>query len=314
MLSRIADALFWLNRYMERADGLLRTASNHFILSLDKGVSGRPLTWRPLLETFTPCSEAEIAALENNTAAALQKLLTDTGNHNSLKTLINKARENARGVQDHITKEMWEEVNQLYHQVNQPGLAERLNGHQALDVLSHFSRHCILFTGVTDITMSRGTGWSFMNLGKYLERSLETLLLTDKQFQLIDYRMEDVQDIMQWRYLLLALSGYELHLKSYRSIHYNKNVLHQVLINPSFTRSVIYSLSRIDKYLNEIPTDPSSTERERLRINFGRLYSKVQFLDFDSLNNSTLHPFLADLHADLTRFGKLLGQHFFSYS
>ncbi|RFM25970.1 alpha-E domain-containing protein [Deminuibacter soli] len=313
MLSRIADALFWLNRYMERADGLLRTTSTHFTLSLDKGVNG-PLNWRPLLETYVPGNEAEISALENDTQGALQKLITDTGNHNSLRILISKARENARGVQDHITKEMWEEVNQLYHVVNHPALNNRLNAHQAMDVLGLLSRHCVMYNGITDITMARGTGWSFMNIGKYLERSLETILLTDKQFGRIGYRMDDAQDIMQWRYLLLSLSGYELHLKSYRSVHYNKNVLQQVLINRDFTRSVIYSLNRIEKHLKDIPTDNQNADHIRLCSNFGRLFSKVQYLDFDTLNNQTLRPFLAELQTDLSTFGQLLGQHFFSYS
>ena len=301
---------------MERADGLLRTTSTHYILSLDKGVSG-PLTWQPLLETFVQGQQMTGRQQQQSavtTEAALKQLITDTTNNNSLKVIVNKARENARGVQDHITKEMWEEVNQLYHLVNHITLPARLNGNQALDVLSHFSRQCVMYTGVTDITMSRGIGWSFMNLGKYLERSLETIVLTDKQFQQINYQVEEPQDVMQWRYLLLSLSGYELHLKSYRSAHHNKNVLHQVLFNPHFTRSVIYSLERINKYLQDITSDQHNADHAKLCSSFGRLYSKVRFLDFDTLNNDTLQPFLKELHGDLTAFGRMLGQHFFSYS
>ncbi|MEP7317801.1 MAG: alpha-E domain-containing protein, partial [Panacibacter sp.] len=84
MLSRIADSLFWLNRYMERADGLLRVMKTNYTLSLDKGVNSN-LTWRPVMEIFTHQQEAQIARLENDTDATLRLLLTDTKNANSLK-------------------------------------------------------------------------------------------------------------------------------------------------------------------------------------------------------------------------------------
>src|SRR5690348_330448 len=103
MLSRLADSLFWLDRYMERADGLLRAMKTNYILSLDKGINS-DLTWRPLLEIFTTLQESDISMLENDTNATLHYLLTDTENMNSLKAILTKARENAKGVQDHISK------------------------------------------------------------------------------------------------------------------------------------------------------------------------------------------------------------------
>lgn len=313
MLSRIADALFWLNRYMERTEGLLRATSTHYNLSLDKGINAN-LTWRPMLEAFTNCDQVEIGQLENDTDASLRKLLIDTNNSNSLKSLITKARENARGVQDHITKEMWEEVNQMYHLVNQPSLPHHLNGREAPEIIDSFTRRNIMYTGVTDITMSRGLGWSFMNLGKYVERCMETILLTNQQFRIIDYNLNDTRDIMQWRYLLMSLSGYELHLKTYQSANYNQNVLRQVLFNETFTRSLIYSLSRIDKDLKVVAQGNNSPANVSLLSYFGRLNSKVQFMDFDSLNDGTLRQFLAELQQDLLQFNKRLGQLYFSYS
>jgi uncharacterized alpha-E superfamily protein len=119
MLSRLADSLFWLNRYMERADGLLRAMKTNYILSLDKGINSN-LTWRPVLEIYTTLDDSDINEFENDTAATLRYLLTDTNNPNSLKAILTKARENARGVQDHITKEVWEQVNEMYHMVNYP--------------------------------------------------------------------------------------------------------------------------------------------------------------------------------------------------
>lgn len=313
MLSRIADSLFWLNRYMERADGMLRVTRTHYILSLDKGINGN-LTWRPVLEMFTNSSEEKLDLFENDTAAVLKELMVETRNTNSLKAMLNRARENARGVQDHITKEVWEQVNQSYHAVNQTTLEESLYGDDLVNVLDSFSRQTLLYTGVTDITMPRGLGWSFMNLGKYIERCLETLIMIEKQFEQIAYNLENTKDIIEWRYLLLCLSGYELHLKTYRTNAYNYNVLHQVLFNEDFTRSVVYSLSRIDKYLKDVVIEFNSPERAALLRCFGRLYSKVQFMDLDHLNTLTLQEFLAEIKDGLFDFSKQLGQSFFSYS
>lgn len=313
MLSRIADSLFWLNRYMERANGLIRVASTHYILSFDKDVNGS-LSWKPVLEMFSIVPGEEIDAMQYNTGAALQKLMTDTTNNNSLKMIVSRARENARGVQDHITKEVWEEVNSVYHLMNQPGLNRRLAGNEAMEVLDSFTKHSVLYTGVTDITMSRGTGWSFMNLGKYIERCLETIALIDKQYQLMHYRIEEMKDIMQWRYLLLSLSGYELHLKNYRTSDYNRNVLHQVLFNEDFPHAVLYSLRRIERHLKEVVKEGHSEENAALTRCLGRLHSKVRYMDLESLNNHTLQAFLQEIRSELLQFTKRLVQHFFSYS
>lgn len=313
MLSRIADSLFWLARYMERAEGLLRVTATHNLLSLDKDVNG-PLTWRPVLETFTSAGEEEINAIAGNTGAALKKLLTDTANNNSLKCIIGKARENARGIQDYITKEVWEEVNSFYHLINQPALDNRLSNYEAADILDIFTRHSVLYTGITDITMARGIGWGFMNLGKYIERCLETIVLTDKQYAVNRYKVDEIKDIMQWRHLLMSLSGYELHLKTYRSYQYTHDVLHQVLFNEDFPHSVIYSLGRIDRHLQDVTKGHISEENAALIRNFGRLHSKVKHLEIDDLNNQSLQPFLAELRHDLLYFTNLLTQKFFSYA
>jgi uncharacterized alpha-E superfamily protein len=312
MLSRIADSLFWLNRYMERADGLLRVMKTNYVLSLDKGVNSN-LTWRPMLEIFTYADEKQIAALENDTAAALKLLITDTDNMNSLKVILNRARENARGVQDHITKEVWEQINQMYHMVNHPNLISKLTGY-ALEAIENFLKNCLLFAGVTDTTMPRGLGWSFMNLGRCIERCTQTIEITDKQYRSIDYDLNKTVDILQWRYLLFSLSGYELHLKTYHSSNFNKDVLHQVLINPDFTRSVFYSLNRTERYLNDVAKENKSTENEALQRFFGRLYSSVKYVDLDSLNGINLQHFLSDIRHNLTEFSKRLAQNFFSYS
>ena len=313
MLSRIADSLFWLNRYMERADGMLRLASTHYIFSLDKDAI-RTMTWMPVMEIFTDSDEEYLKSIENNTEACLKRLLIDTTNTNCLKTLVNRARENARGAQDHITKEVWEEVNQMYHLVNQPSLQHKIDSFLSLDVMEPFIKHTVMYAGITDITMPRGMGWCFMNLGKYIERCLQTISFAEKQLELTNFREADTNDLLQWKYLLFSLSGYELHVKTYRSSNHNYNVLHQVLMNENFTRSVMYSLQRIEHYLNKVISKNITEERTALLRSFGRMFSKVRYMELDSLNKDTVPVFFEDIKNDLVDFNQKVVQHFFSYS
>lgn len=313
MLSRIADSLFWLNRYMERTDGLLRLTYVNYIMSLDKDAIGN-ITWRPVLEMYSMANKDELNELETDTEGSLKKILVDTTNSNSLKMLVHKARENARGVQDLITKEVWEEVNHMYHMANQPNLLAKLNTHQGLEVIEQFKRHCVQYVGIAETTMSRGVGWQFMNLGRYVERCLQTIILTQKQVQHVFPYKSDVNDIFQWRYLLLSLAGYEQHLKTYRTSNINKNILHQVLLNENFTRSVIYSLNHISYYLQRITQGVDNADTKELLRTFGRMHSRVKYLDLKEINEDTLLPFLKRTEQDLLKFSSQLGQQFFSYS
>ena len=266
------------------------------------------------MEIFTDSEEEYLNLIENNTERCLKRLLIDTTNTNCLKTLVNKARENARGAQDHITKEVWEEVNSMYHLVNQPFLEHKIDSFLGLEVMEPLIKHTVMYAGITDITMPRGTGWCFMNLGKYIERCLQTIAFVQSQLELTNFREADTNDLLQWKYLLFSLSGYELHVKTYRSGNHNYNVLHQVLINENFTRSVIYSLQRIEHYLNKIIRNDVNEERAALLRIFGRLFSKVRYMELDSLNKDMVPVFFEDIKTDMVDFNQKVVQHFFSYS
>jgi uncharacterized alpha-E superfamily protein len=312
MLSRIADSLFWLSRYMERADGLLRATSTHYILSLDNIVLGN-MTWKPILEIFATAEDEQIKQLENDTQGTLQTLITDVTNQSSLKVIVTRARENARGAQDHITKEVWEEVNAFYHLINQSSLNDGFGQQDVIQTLQLFSQHSVLFTGIADVTMPRGLGWSFMNLGKLIERCFEVITLTDQHYQLIDYSLKQENAMIHWKELLFALSGYELHLKTYRGSNYNRNVLYQILFNEDFPHSVAYTLARIEKYINDIVAENQSSANSELLRRFGRLHTRIKYMDPAIITSSNLQEFLEELKTELLQFSNQLSQNFFSY-
>lgn len=312
MLSRIADSLFWLSRYMERADGLLRATSTHYILSLDNVVLGN-MTWKPILEIFATAEDEQIKQLENDTRGTLQTLITDVTNQSSLKVIVTRARENARGAQDHITKEVWEEVNAFYHLINQSSFNDGFGQQDVIQTLQLFSQHSVLFTGIADVTMPRGLGWSFMNLGKLIERCFEVITLTDQHYQLIGYSLKQENAMIHWKELLFALSGYELHLKTYRGSNYNRNVLYQILFNEDFPHSVAYTLARIEKYINDIVAENQSSANSELLRRFGRLHTRIKYMDPAIITSSNLQEFLEELKTELLQFSNQLSQNFFSY-
>jgi uncharacterized alpha-E superfamily protein len=313
MLSRIADSLYWLDRYMERTDGILRILRTEYVLSLDKGPEN-VTSWRPILEIFSHADEEKIDEIEFNSTLVLQYLFADVSNNNSLRVLLNKARENARGAQDHITKEVWEQVNHMYHSVNSPSLSLRLSAHEALPSLDRMTEMITLYKGVAGSTMPRSMGWNFMNIGKYMERCLITLEMTNLYFRNIDYNLDDTRDILYWRNLLLSLSGYELHLKTYRSNKHTMNVLEQVLFNREFTRSVHYSIDKINHYLKDVIRKNNPPQKERLSKEFGRLMSLIEFADTEQVKSVSPEKFLDLIRSQLLQFNKLLTQVFFSYS
>jgi len=313
MLSRIADSLFWLNRYMERSDCLLRVIHTNYILSFDAGNS-TGFSWKDAISIFSHGAEDSTNANVDSTATALNYLINDTKNLNSVKILLTKARENARGVQDNITKEVWEQVNQLYHLVNQPSLEKRLPGAKSLEIIEELYQNSTLYYGVTDSTMPRGQGWNFMNLGKYIERCLLTIDNTFAHFKKIDHQLNNAQDVLFWRNLLLSLSGYELYLKTYTTGQHNLNVIDHIIFNKDFPRSLMYSFHRINRYLDAVVEDTKIEGSDKLQKGFGRICSKVEYADMNMVQEVSLPYFLYTLRKELVDFSNQLTQIYFSYA
>ena len=312
MLSRIADSLFWLNRYMERNDCLIRVIRTNYTLSFDTDHS-TDFSWKDVIELFSH-GNGQTSDHERSTTEALKYLIADTKNVNSGKVLITKARENARGVQDYITKEVWEQVNQLYHIVNAPGIEDKIAGSHTMDVIDLLDQNSTLYYGVIDSTMPRGQGWQFLNLGKHVERCMLTIDNIFAHSQKMNHQLDIARDILFWKNLLLSLSGYELYLKTYTRGQYNLNVLEHVIFNRNFPRSLIYSLSRVRRYLREVADHTRIEENTKLEKLLGKICSKVEFADIHSVKQEGLPQFLQSLRNDLTDFSKQLTQIYFSYA
>jgi uncharacterized alpha-E superfamily protein len=270
--------------------------------------------YRPLLQAFTSANEETMEQLEADIPALLKYIVSNTNNTNSMKMLIGKARENARGSQDKITKELWEQVNSMYHYLMHTDMAIRLEEPNALATLDFLQQQSLLYNGVVDSTMPRGIGWSFMNIGKYIERCLQTVNLTENYFSPIQYNLDGPQDLLYWRRLLLSLSGYELYLKTNRGTAHGRQILTQTVMNKDFPRSVLYSLERMGKYLNDVTEENPNKEVEALLRQYGRLRSLVEYTDVAYLDSASLAELLQSIRKQTWDFSSALSKIFFSYA
>jgi uncharacterized alpha-E superfamily protein len=313
MLSRVADGMFWLNRYMERTDGMLLTIHTLYILSLDKETDDYH-GYKALLENYTNLSTEEITAVQHDTNFVLKHIICNAKNNNSVKCLLTKARENARGAQDKITKELWEHINSMYLFIKDPTLPQKLETPEAIVILTKLNKDFLLYNGICHVTMPRGLGWSFSRIGKHIERCLQTISMTQSYYQPIAYNLDGKEDLLYWRKLLLALSGYELYLKSYSNNTHNRKIVQHLLFNRDYAHSVIYTLTSIESYLNFILKDNKLSEAETIRNQFGRLKSTLEFTDYHQLTNQQLEDILANTRIQITQFSIDFSKLFFSYS
>lgn len=313
MLSRVADGMFWLNRYMERTDGMLLTTNILYIMSFDKETNDYQ-GYKPLLKYYTDLYPEFITQYQHDTNYVLKYIICESKNHNSVKNLITKARENARGSQDKITKELWEHINSMYHYINAPDLPQRLETHEAITILAKLNKDFLLYNGIFHVTMPRGLGWSFSSVGKHIERCLQTISMTQSYYEPIDYNLDGKEDLLYWRKLLLSLSGYELYLKSYSNNTHNRKVIQHVIFNPDFAHSVIFTLGLIETYLDFILKNNNFIEARTMRNQFGRLKSSLEFTDYHQLTSLQLEQVLNNTKEQLVQFSIDFSKLFFSHS
>lgn len=311
MLSRVADSLYWMSRYMERADGILRMLKINYASSQD---DMQEFSWMPVLKIFTFLKEEEAQLLAKDTRAVLLFMVIDKENPNSVFNIVTQARENGRSVQDHITIEMWQCLNDFYHAIRQDDLENLLQKEDPVTVLDTLIKKGLLYYGTTDVTMARGEGNSFINVGKFLERAIQSVDILDVKFSDLDYQLDKTSDTTYWKYLLMSISGFELYLKTYKSGFEAKNVMEQILLNEKFPRSVIYSIDHLHGYFEQLKNDKNIIGFNEVDFNIGKVRSKVRFSSPDSVIDEGLHHFLAEVKANLLVVGNKLNKHYLSLS
>lgn len=309
MLSRVADSLYWMSRYIERTDGILRMLKINYASSQD---DINEFSWKSALRIFTYLEEEPLNNFAHKTREVLQYMVADRENPNSVLNVITRARENARSVQDHITKEVWQCLNDFYHTIRDEQVSASLDHEDPITVLDALIKQATLYYGTIDVTMARGEGYAFINIGKFIERATQSADILDVKFSDVDYDIS-AADTTYWKYLLMSISGYELYLKTYRSGFEARNVVEQVVLNKNFPRSVIYSINQLQRYFERLKSERHADSYNKIEFMLGRLKSKVNYSTVDTILQQGLHEYLDEVRKEIYEIGVALNQNYFAY-
>src|ERR1700679_1142569 len=175
MLSRVGDSLYWMSRYLERAENTVRQLDVTMGLMLDTSDTSIEMRWQRMMTSLGKVSELD---WNGDLEAMARKLVFDSVHPASVTFCVNGARENARQVREEISSEQWQRLNRLFHQMHSPQAQAQFRS-SINDYLSSVVDGIHLFKGVSDTTMIHGQGWQFIRLGRYLERAYATATLLE---------------------------------------------------------------------------------------------------------------------------------------
>lgn len=280
MLSRVADSLYWMSRYFERADHCARVLEANYNLMLNPSKSSTEQRWRRITASLGLASSLDAGP---HTAMAL--LAADSANPSSLVSCIAGARENASQVREQISSEMWECLNQLYHETSHS--RNTTNDGELLRLVSLVREGSYNFHGVTDSTMSHGEGWHFIQFGRSMERAIALSKLLDAYFS-----ASAGADDLDWVGLLASCSAFEAYCKAYTADLTPQRVAEFLLLNPEFPYTVRYSADAMHTALDAISQASSARKTAAIERIIGKLQSSLAYAQIDDIISRDLHAYL----------------------
>lgn len=312
MLSRVADSLYWMSRYIERADSVARIidVNLHLLLDLTGSMAEQ---WLPLVETTGDATRFMQAYAAPTRENVVQFLAFDEANPNSIISCVRAARENARSVREIITSDAWEAINSFYLTISSPEFAVRAKANLN-EVFSVVKTAGHLFAGIIDATMSRGEGWHFCRAGRLLERADKTARILDVKYFILLPLPSDVgspTDDLQWSALLRSVSAFQMYRQAYGRISPD-GVASFLVLEPDFPRAVLYCVTAAEASLHAISGTPINTFSNLAEQRIGQLRSQLAFTTAAEMIKGGLHTFLDDLERRLNRVDDGIFETFFA--
>jgi uncharacterized alpha-E superfamily protein len=310
MLSRVANSIYWMNRYLERADNVARFIDVNAFLILDMGWERDHTQWDPLVKASG--DEADfIKRYPNYSEKNVVHFLTfDNENPNSILSCIQNVRENARTVREIISTEMWETINVLYHLVQSHSRKKKI--HDLRDFFVQIHKACHLFTGLAENTMSHGEGWHFARLGQLLERADKIGRTLDVKYFILLPSGEVVDspyDTVEWGAVLKSVSGFEMYRKQHHRINY-RDVAQFLIFDPYFPRSIrfcIHTAARSLAFITHL-LDIESVASEEM----AKLCASIERTNINTILNNGLHEFIDTIQFNLNLIDKVIYESFFA--
>lgn len=307
LLSRVADALYWGSRYLERAVHTARLVDVAVDLRLGRHStleeSAVEIYGRLLLPPDAPASSTSLADMA----------LLGAANRTSVAACVIAARENARQVRDEISSEMWEQINALYlrvrHMREDGSAAGRTN-----DVTRAIIDGVHLFEGITDATMGHGEGWQYLQVGRFLERTTATATLLAAFFSReagsASIRALDQAD---WVSLLRACCALESYCRRYTADVRPERVTEFLLLNAEFPRSIRFSATRVEEALGALARYGGRSDSTRAERLSGRLRASLDYTQVDEVVSEGPYAYLNAVGRQCMQIHAAMYQTYISY-
>ena len=310
MLSRVADHVFWMSRYLERAESVARFIDVNLNLTLDLGEQ-MDQQWAPLVYT-TGDQDLFLERYKTFNRENVWTFLTfDAENPNSILSCLKSARENARTIREVIPSVLWEEVNKFYQLVRGAATGSGLDNPAAF--LDEVKLRSNLATGIQDAIMTHGEAWHFARIGQLLERADKTSRILDVKYFILLPSVAEVGtplDVIQWAALLRSASALEMYRRARGRISPD-HVADFLILDPEFPRSIRSCLTRAELSLHAISGTALNTFRNKAEQRLGMLRAELDYTHISEIMASGLHEFVDRFQTSLNDAGEAIFQTFF---
>jgi uncharacterized alpha-E superfamily protein len=283
MLSRVADSLYWMSRYFERADQCARVLDSHYSLLLNPSLAGTEKRW-PLVTLSLGLPAVDAISDPHSDIA---RLLSDEKEPGSIVSCIESARDNASQTREQISSEMWECLNGLFHDVGRARMQPGNDDAHPLRLVNRVREGCYRFYGVTDATVSHGEGWQFIRLGRYMERACAIARLLDAYFS----TTAEVDDL-EWVALLSSCLAFESYCKVYTADLTPQRVAEFLLLDAEFPYTIRHAADRMRESLGAIAEASPTRKSARIDRMIGHLRSSLAYAQIEEIMERGLHSYL----------------------
>jgi uncharacterized alpha-E superfamily protein len=313
MLSRVADSLYWMSRYLERAENAVRQLDVTMSLMLDTSDTSAETRWEHMM-TALGCPPG--MEWNGDMESMARKLVFDVLNRASVAFCVNGARENARQVREEISTEQWQRLNRLYHQMHSPHTQTQFRS-SINDTLATILDGIHLFKGVTDTTMIHGQGWQFIRLGRYLERAYATATLLEV-YQPDLFNLQDA-DHSGYKYLelvglLRCCTSFEAYCQVYTADVSPDRILEFLLLNRDFPHAILYCVDGIRASIEAIQRTGGRRSPEELISVVGRLHAQLGYTPIKEILHGDTAGFLHTIRAQALTIHELVYRYYVHYS
>ena len=312
LLSRYADCITWLARYMERVENLARILDVNEVFARD---SRGNQNWESIVSLFADRERFFARHREATAGTVLSWYVLDNSNPNSIVSAVRAARENARTLRPLISTEMWVQIN-VFHSELAKLIPDALAPEQRHGFFTRLKEACQLHTGIVEGTLHRDQGWFFYQIGRMIERADQTTRLLDIKYHLLLPHSADIGspiDVSQWNALLRSAAAYHAYRRIYSGGVTPGQVAELLLLNPSFPRSVRFCVRQAESLLLEVCGHYGLRRGGKATEVLDTLRSLLSAITMKEVLSKGLHEFLDLVQVRLIEVSRHMGVGFFGH-